>query len=96
MNLDTLTVEVSGGSVLLHIESCAENQLLIGEEWALKLYLPERAEPLSVIGKVQQVRRVPLRHSYQVVLVFVRIRESTRKAIIHYIFHRQLQKCRAL
>ncbi|MCS6860188.1 MAG: flagellar brake domain-containing protein [Abditibacteriales bacterium] len=90
--LEAITINVSGGGVLLNLKPPQGEAPSIGEEWSLELYLPDRPEPLHSVGRVLRAQRVPGSDRLQVALEFVQIDEETRKAIIQHVFQRQLQQ----
>lgn len=90
--LDAITINVSGGGILLHLKSPEGKEPLVGEEWHLELYLPGQSEPLHSVGRVLRAQRVPGSDRVQVALEFVQIQEEARKAIIQHVFQHQLQQ----
>jgi c-di-GMP-binding flagellar brake protein YcgR len=92
VNLNAITVNVSGGGVLLSVKPPETDDLPIGEEWELELHLPEHSEPLHVVGKVLRAQRAVGGDRFQVALEFVQIAEETRKKIIQHVFKRQLRQ----
>lgn len=91
-SLDAITINVSGGGVLLNLKSPQGEEPPVGEEWHLELYLPDQSEPLYSIGRVLRAQRAPGSERVQVALEFVQIREEARKAIVQHVFQLQLKQ----
>jgi c-di-GMP-binding flagellar brake protein YcgR len=91
-SLDAITINVSGGGVLLNLKSPHGEAPPVGEEWHLELYLPDQPEPLHLIGRVLRAQRVPGSDRVQVALEFVQIREATRQALVQHVLQQQVKQ----
>jgi c-di-GMP-binding flagellar brake protein YcgR len=91
LHSEVMTVNVSGGGVLLSVKPVDE-EASVGAEWALEIHLPGFDDPLQAVGRVLRVEPTQGTPSLRVALEFTQISEDTRKAIIQHVYRQQIRE----
>ncbi len=83
-----VTVNISGGGFAIHHAS----YIPVGTVFDVRLLLPDKEEPISVVAKVARCSEAPGVDQYRVGFSFSQVSEKVRSRIVRFVFAMQISE----